>query len=82
MKAVAEADAIDPLTLAARIPAGTPVLLTCSDSDGQANCVDMKPLAAALAPTALQFVEQAAADVARGAGEEDAHEGILPATKR
>ena len=57
VKAVAEADAIDPLTLAARIPAGTPVLLTCSDSDGQASCVDMKPLAAALAPTALQFVE-------------------------
>ena len=29
--------------------------------------------------TALQFVEQAAADVARRAGEEDAHGGILPA---
>ncbi len=36
--------AIDPLTLAARIPAGTPVLLTCSDSDAQADCADMTAL--------------------------------------
>ena len=57
VKAVVEADAIDPLELAARIPAGTPVLLTCSDSDGQAQCADMTPLADALAHTALQFVE-------------------------
>jgi hypothetical protein len=57
VKAVAEADAIDPLELAARIPAATPVLLTCSDSDGQADCADMKPLAAALTHTALQFVQ-------------------------
>ncbi len=57
VKAVAEADAIDPLDLAARIPDGTPVLLTCSDSDAQADCADMKPLAAALAHTALDFVE-------------------------
>ncbi|MGY4708197.1 alpha/beta hydrolase family protein [Mycolicibacterium sp. CBM1] len=56
-KAVAEADAIDPLDLAARIPAGTPVLVTCSDADGQANCADMKPLTAALAHTALTFVQ-------------------------
>ena len=57
VKAVAEADAIDPPLLAARIPAGTPVLLTCSDTDAQASCRAMKPLAAALAHTALQFVE-------------------------
>lgn len=57
VKAVVEADAIDPLDLAERIPAATPVLLSCSDSDGQANCADMKPLAEALAHTALQFVE-------------------------
>ncbi|WP_328363578.1 hypothetical protein OG976_14565 [Mycobacterium sp. NBC_00419] len=57
VKAVVEADAIDPLALAARIPAGTPVLLTCSDSDAQANCADMQPLASALARTALQFVQ-------------------------
>lgn len=56
VKAVAESDAIDPLQLAARIPPGTPVLLTCSDSDGQADCADMKPLVEALAHTALQYV--------------------------
>lgn len=54
--AVAEADAIDPLRLAAGIPAGTPVLLTCSDSDAQADCATVAPLAEALAHTALQFV--------------------------
>lgn len=57
VKAVDQADAIDPLRLAAAIPAGTPVLLTCSDTDGQAKCSGMKPLAGALAHTALQFVE-------------------------
>ncbi|MGI9124649.1 MAG: hypothetical protein ACR2JM_07840, partial [Mycobacterium sp.] len=57
VKAVAEADAIDPLDLAARIPAGTPVLLTCSDSDGQARCATMAALRHALAATELQFVE-------------------------
>lgn len=56
VKAVVESDAIDPLALAARIPDGTPVLLTCSDSDGQARCNDMKPLADALSHTALQYV--------------------------
>ena len=56
VKAVAESDAIDPLHLAARIPAGTPVLLTCSDTDGQAACADMKPLVDALAHTSLQYV--------------------------
>ncbi len=55
--AVAEADAIDPLALAARIPAGTPVLLTCSDSDGQATCTGMAPLVSALGQTALDLVE-------------------------
>lgn len=55
--AVSQADALDPLKLAAAIPAGTPVLLTCSDTDAQASCASMKPLAAALAHTALQFVE-------------------------
>jgi hypothetical protein len=56
-KAVLEADAIDPIAEAAKVAAGTPVLLSCSDSDGQANCTDMKPLAAALAHTALTLVE-------------------------
>ena len=56
VKAVAEADALDPLDLAARIPAGTPVLLTCSDSDGQAPCTGVDPLARALAHTNLDLV--------------------------
>ena len=43
-------------TLAARIPAATPVLVTCSDSDGQANCADMKPLTDALAHTVVAVV--------------------------
>ena len=54
---VLSTDAIDPVELAARIPAGTPVLLTCSDSDAQAPCSAMQPLVSALAPTALEFVE-------------------------
>ncbi len=57
VKAVVEADAIDPVALASRVPANTPVLVTCSDSDGQANCSGMKPLVDALAHTALQYVE-------------------------
>lgn len=56
VKAVAEADALDPLDLAARIPGGTPVLLTCSDSDAQAPCSGIDPLAKALAHTALDLV--------------------------
>lgn len=57
VKAVAEQDAIDPLALAASIPNGTPVLLTCSDSDGQALCTDVRPLADALKQTKLTLVE-------------------------
>ena len=48
VKAIAEADKIDPVALAAGIPAGTPVLLTCSDSDRQAMCDTMQPLIDAL----------------------------------
>ncbi len=56
-KAIEEADKIDPVALAAKIPAGTPVLLTCSDTDRQALCTTMKPLIDALAHTALTVVE-------------------------
>jgi uncharacterized protein len=56
MKAVLDADSVDPLALASHIPAGTPVLLTCSDSDGQASCQSMQPLVAALGQTQLDFV--------------------------
>lgn len=57
VKAVVEADAIDPLALAAKIPTGTPTLLTCSDSDGQSGCEAVRPLTAALKRTALTVVE-------------------------
>ncbi len=56
-KAIEEADKIDPVALAAKIPAATPVLLTCSDTDRQALCSTMKPLIDALAHTALTVVE-------------------------
>jgi uncharacterized protein len=56
-KAIEEADKIDPVALAAKIPASTPVLLTCSDTDRQALCTTMKPLIDALAHTALTVVE-------------------------
>jgi uncharacterized protein len=57
VKAVVETDKIDPLALAAKIPAGTPVLLTCSDTDSQANCDNEKPLIDALKHTALTVVQ-------------------------
>ena len=56
-RAIEEADKIDPVALAAEIPAGTPVLLTCSDTDRQALCNTMKPLIDALRHTALTVVE-------------------------
>jgi uncharacterized protein len=56
VKAVVESDAINPVALAMLVPAGTPVLLTCSDSDGQATCQVVQPLAAALADTRLDFL--------------------------
>jgi uncharacterized protein len=57
VRAVAETDKIDPLALAAKVPAGTPVLLTCSDTDSQAKCDAEKPLIDALKHTALKVVE-------------------------
>ncbi|BBY18440.1 hypothetical protein [Mycolicibacterium litorale] len=57
IKAVIEADRVDPLALAAKVPAGTPVLLSCSDSDAQARCEALRPLIGALKHTALTVVE-------------------------
>jgi len=57
VKAVLEADKIDPLVLAAKVPAGTPVLLTCSDADKQATCESIQPLADALKHTDLTVVD-------------------------
>ena len=56
VKAVVEADTVDPLALAPRVPAGTPVLLTCSDADAQAYCGAEQPLVDALGHTALTVV--------------------------
>ncbi|KUI30776.1 hypothetical protein AU195_05160 [Mycobacterium sp. IS-1496] len=57
IKAVIEADKVDPIALAAKVPAGTPVLLTCSNSDGQATCDALRPLTDALRHTELTVVE-------------------------
>jgi uncharacterized protein len=57
VKAIVEADKIDPLAMAAKVPAGTPVLLTCSDSDKQARCDTTRRLIDALKHTALTVVE-------------------------
>jgi uncharacterized protein len=57
VKAVVETDKIDPLALAAKVSAGTPVLLTCSDTDSQAKCDTEKPLIEALQHTQLKVVE-------------------------
>lgn len=56
VNAVVEADAIDPIVLADKVPAATQVLLTCSDADNQARCEDEQPLIAALKHTALTVV--------------------------
>ncbi|RDH80331.1 hypothetical protein DVS77_00440 [Mycolicibacterium moriokaense] len=58
-KAIVEADKIDPVELASEIPAATPVLLTCSDSDRQALCNTMDPLIDALKHTELTVVRLA-----------------------
>jgi hypothetical protein len=55
--AVVEADAIDPLESAAKLPAAMPVLATCSDSDSQASCPAEQPIFDALAHTALTVVK-------------------------
>ncbi|KUI25984.1 alpha/beta hydrolase [Mycobacterium sp. GA-2829] len=57
IKAVIEADRVDPLALAAKVPADTPVLLTCSNSDAQAKCEALRPLIEALRHTKLTVVE-------------------------
>lgn len=57
VKAVVEADRIDPVAEAAHVPASTRVLLTCSDSDAQASCADLQALRAALAHTDLTVAE-------------------------
>lgn len=55
-KALAEEDALDPRTLAGRLPAGFPVLTSCSAKDIQVQVADVDGLDAALAHTALTSV--------------------------
>ncbi|MDH6195813.1 alpha-beta hydrolase superfamily lysophospholipase [Mycobacterium frederiksbergense] len=57
LKAIVEADKIDPVQLAAALPDGMPVLLTCSDSDAQASCAAERPLIDALKHTELTVAE-------------------------
>lgn len=57
IKAVIEADRVDPVALAAKVPAGTPVLVTCSNSDAQADCDALRPLIDTLRHTELTVVE-------------------------
>ncbi len=52
---LAEADALNPPDLAASLPDGTPVLLTCSDKDLNISCDQIEPLRASLEHTDLQF---------------------------
>jgi hypothetical protein len=54
--AVVESDSIDPVELAKGLPAGMPVLASCSDADSQATCPAEQPLFDALARTALTVV--------------------------
>jgi uncharacterized protein len=57
VSAVLQTDGINPIALAMLVPAGTPVLMTCSDADKQATCEAVKPLADALGHTKLDFVQ-------------------------
>ncbi|MFZ2174080.1 MAG: alpha/beta fold hydrolase [Rhodococcus sp. (in: high G+C Gram-positive bacteria)] len=55
-RALAEEDALDPRELAGRLPAGFPVLTSCSEKDIQVRVADVNGLDAALAHTALTSV--------------------------
>ncbi|MFD4469830.1 alpha/beta hydrolase [Rhodococcus sp. NPDC058505] len=54
-KFLAEADALDPVRLAAAVPDSTPVLLTCSDKDLNVNCAQVGPIRDELGHTDLHF---------------------------
>ncbi|MBV9173620.1 MAG: hypothetical protein JOZ81_26450 [Chloroflexi bacterium] len=59
-----DVDQYDPATVAAQLPAKTPVLLTCSANDAQVSCPDVDHLAAGLrvAQTALSFTQLTGVD--------------------
>lgn len=50
-KFLRQADAFDPATLAAALPAGLPVLISCSNDDIQVSCADVDHLAVGLTHT-------------------------------
>ncbi|MFZ2526684.1 MAG: alpha/beta hydrolase [Rhodococcus sp. (in: high G+C Gram-positive bacteria)] len=54
-KFLSEADALNPIVLAAELPASTSVLLTCSDKDLNVSCDQIGPLHDALAHTSVDF---------------------------
>lgn len=54
-KFLSEADRLDPPALAARLEAGIPVMLTCSDKDLNISCEQIDPLRHALEHTDLRF---------------------------
>ncbi|SDD57474.1 alpha/beta hydrolase family protein [Rhodococcus tukisamuensis] len=56
---LAEADALDPVDLAASVAAGTPVLLTCSDKDLNVSCGQVTALREALGHANTTFAHLA-----------------------
>jgi pimeloyl-ACP methyl ester carboxylesterase len=60
----AQIDRYDPAAVAARLPANTPVLLTCSNADGTISCAQEDHLVAGLrqAPAMLDYVHLAGVD--------------------
>ncbi|WP_137875059.1 alpha/beta fold hydrolase [Rhodococcus sp. Q] len=61
-KTLAEEDALDPRALAAQLPAGLPVLTSCSARDIQVDCDDVDALDVALAATAVTPVRMTTAN--------------------
>lgn len=61
-KTLAEEDALDPRALASQLPAGLPVLTTCSARDLQVDAADVDALDAALAGAALTPVRMTTAN--------------------
>ncbi len=56
---LSQADRYDPASLAAKLPAGTPVLVTCSNADTQVSCGEVHQLRDGLAqaPAKTDFVQ-------------------------
>ncbi|TQF74061.1 alpha/beta fold hydrolase [Rhodococcus spelaei] len=61
-KALAEEDALDPQVLAAQLPAGLPVLTSCSARDIQVDCGDVAALDTALGASALTSIRMTTAN--------------------